>query len=109
MFSNEKQKEIEDLEKNSFSIKDCAKILNIKIQDFKKYLLDNNYIYLSEKVNKIICYDDYSTRNGSGLFYLKIDISQINGKKMYQTKVTSKGLDFFKKDLQERSLLYGNI
>lgn len=109
MFSNEKLKEIEELEKDTISLKECAKKLEVKVQDFKKYLLDNNYIYLSEKVNKIICYDDYSTRNGSGLFYLKTDISKINGKKMYQTKITSKGYEFFKNDLLERGLINGSI
>ena len=109
MFSNDKLKEIEELEKDTLSIKECAKKLEVTVQDFKKYLLDNGYIYLSEKVNKIICYDDYSTRNGSGLFYLKTDISKVNGKKMYQTKVTTKGFELFQKDLEERRLNYGSI
>lgn len=109
MFSNEKLKEIEELEKDTLSIKECAKKLEVTVQDFKKYLLNNEYIYLSEKVNKIICYDEYSTRNGSGLFYLKIDISKVNGKKMYQTKITSKGYEFFKHDLLERRLINGSI
>ena len=95
-------------EQNSVNWLNASKVLGIKWKDFKRYLLDNGYIYITEKSKKINCYDKDSTKNGSGLFYKKIDIVPLpNGKtvKDYQTKVTIKGIEYFKQQLKKEGLI----
>lgn len=95
-------------EQNAVNWINSSKILGIKWKDFKKYLLEHNYIYITEKSKKINCYEKFSTKGGSGLFYKKIDIVPLpNGKniKDYQTKVTIKGIEFFKQELKKEGLI----
>lgn len=95
-------------EKNSLNWLNSSKVLGIKWKVFKEYLLNNKYIYITENSKKINCYDKYSTKNGSGLFYKKIDIITLpNGKEIkdYQTKVTIKGIEYFKKKFTEEGLI----
>ena len=101
-------KEITREEKNAVNWLNSSKLLGIKWKDFKQYLLDNGYIYITQSSKKINCYDKFSTNNGSGLFYKKIDIITLpNGKtvKDYQTKVTIKGIEYFKKKLTEEGVI----
>lgn len=95
-------------EKNSLSWIDTSKVLGIKWKVFKQYLLDKGYIYITESSKKINCYDKYSTKGGNGLFYKKIDIVTLpdgTKRKNYQTKVTVKGIEFFKKELRKEGLI----
>lgn len=103
-----KTKEITREEKNSVNWLNSSKLLGIKWKDFKQYLLDKGYIYITKSSKKINCYDEFSTKNGSELFYKKIDIITLpNGKtvKDYQTKVTIKGIEYFKQKLTEEGLI----
>jgi len=100
--------EITREEQNAVNWLNSSKILGIKWKDFKKYLLENRYIYITENSKKINCYDKFSTKSGSGLFYKKIDVVPLpNGKtvKDYQTKVTIKGIEHFKLELKKAGLI----
>lgn len=100
--------EITREEQNAVNWLNTSKILGIKWKDFKKYLLEHKYIYITENSKKINCYEKFSTRGGSGLFYKKIDIVPLpNGKEVkdYQTKVTIKGIEFFKQELKKEGLI----
>lgn len=93
---------------NAVNWLNSSKVLGIKWKDFKKYLLEHNYIYITKNSKKINCYDKYSTKGGNGLFYKKIDtIPLLNGKivKDYQTKVTIKGIEFFRNELKKEGLI----
>jgi len=101
-------KEITREEANALNWINSARVLGVKWKDFKQYLLDNNYIYITKSSKKINCYDKFSTNNGSGLFYKKIDIIPLpNGitKKDYQTKITIKGIEYFKSELKKEGLI----
>ena len=95
-------------EQNAVNWLNSSKILGVKWKDFKQFLLEKNYIYITKSSKKINCYDEYSTRGGSGLFYKKIDIIILpNGRtvKDYQTKITIKGIEFFKKELKKEGII----
>lgn len=47
-----------------------------------------------------MAFEEYTTRGGNGLFYVKIDRNYFNGHKNIQTKITPKGVEFFKYELQ---------
>lgn len=103
-----KEKEIKDrktLENTSMSLTDCANLLGIKFADFKSYLLEHHYIFLTKYVKKIRCYTEYSTNKGNGLFYLKIDYDRNDGRELIQTKVTLKGFEYFKKKFEEEGVI----
>ena len=101
--------DIESLERTSMSFRDCANLLGIKLQDFKTYLLENNYIYLTKTVKKIRCHPQYSTNKGNGLFYLKVDYAKDDNRELIQTKITLKGYEYFKKKLIEEGVIYANF
>lgn len=93
---------------SSYNWRETSKILGIKLKDLKSFLIQKEYIYLTEKTKKINCYDKYSTNGGSGLFYKKIDVyNKPNGEviKDYQTKVTQKGMEHLRKELKEKGLI----
>ena len=95
----------------SYNWRDSTKMLNVKWKDLKSFLLEHGYIYLTEKTKKINCYDKYSTNGGSGLFYKKVDVfNKPNGDviKDYQTKVTDRGIKFFKEELKKEGLINGD-
>jgi len=101
-------KEITREEANALNWINSARVLGVKWKDFKQYLLDNNYIYITKSSKKINCKDEYSTRGGSGLFYKKIDIIPLPDgtiKKDYQTKVTIKGIEYFKEKLKKEGII----
>ena len=100
---------LEKIESESFSIRECAKLLNISEKNFKEYLIEEKYIYLSPVVKKMICYDKYSTEKGNGLFYLKKDLHDGDNRILYQTKVTVIGLNYFRKKLSKEGVQNGNI
>ena len=93
----------------SISLKEMAKLLNISPNHFIKYLLDNKYIYKSDIVKKNVAYKQYSTENGSGIFYIKEDLNRFNGHKNIQTKITTKGIEYFKNKFKERNDINGSL
>lgn len=95
----------------SYNWLNSSKKLGIKWKVLKAFLLEKEYIYLTEKTKKINCYDKFSTNGGSGLFYKKIDVfNKPNGDviKDYQTKVTDKGLKYLREELKKEGLINGD-
>lgn len=93
--------EVAYLERNSTSLKETAKLIGVKWTVFIKYLLDKRYLYKSSTVKKNIAYDKYTTKKGNCLFYVKVETNRLNGYKNIQTKVTPKGVEYFRRKLEE--------
>lgn len=102
------EKEIKDifLEERSISLKQCAKELNLKSNEFIDTLIKLGYVKRSPKVHKIVTYDKYKTRSGNGIFYQKEDINYFNGHTNIQLKVTPLGIEYFRKYFEDKK---GNV
>lgn len=98
---------------NNISITTFCKQLNIKRDDFIKYLINHKYIYIqyygtTKDKRKNISFPKYDTENGIGLFEMNKTLNTFNSKNNINLQITPIGQTYFKELLIKEGFINGN-